>query len=197
VCWMVSVFSLLEAEEAEVEVGTLLACDEGGSTEFCRVSTVPASPIKGRLTDDTVVARSLIFFGRVLDRDCRSLHLVLWRQSLSVACIDLAVLDAPLDKPVVFTIACNTAANAGWAEVEVAHFTLAAVVVLVQNRFAAVVAINAEGCATEVVESGQGRPTKRGLRQLLHHWLHCSRWNVDNGRLVWLKGIGVLGRRVG
>lgn len=66
-CWVVSVVSLLEAEEAKVEVGTLLTGDEGRSTEFCRVSRIPASSMKGQLTDDAVVACSLILFDSVLD----------------------------------------------------------------------------------------------------------------------------------
>ena len=196
VCWVVSVVSLLEAEEAKVEVGTLLTGDEGGRSEFYRVSRIPANSMRGQPTDDAVVACSLIHFDSVLDRDRWCFHLLLRRQSLGVACIDLAILDSPLDEPVVFAIACNTTANAGWAQVEVAHFTLAAVVVLVQNRFAAVVAIDAEGCATEVVESGQGRPTKRGLRRILHQWLHCSGWHVDDGGLILLEGVDVLGRWV-
>ena len=70
----------------------------------------------------------------MLDRHRRGcLRLVLWRQSLGVACVYFAVHDRSLDEPVVFTITCDATVDAGWAQIEVARLALAAVVVLIRD----------------------------------------------------------------
>ena len=162
-CWVVAVFSVLEAEEAEIVVGTLLACDEGRSTEFCKVNMSPGHECGVTLTNNAAVASTLVLLvSRCSLRFCGCwVNFLLWWQSFCVACINLSTLNRSLDEPVVFTITSDTLCNARGAKIEVAHLAFAAVVVLIRNRFTAAIAVNAECCAAEVVEVGDSWPTKR------------------------------------
>jgi len=191
--WVVSVFSVLEAQEAKIKVGTLLACDERGSTKFCRVSRIQAGLTEGRPTNDAAVARSLIVVNSMFECNRWGLQLLLGSQSLGVACVDSAILDRPLDQPVILITTGDTSVDAGRAQVEISRFALAAVVVLVCNRLVAVVAIYAKGCATEIVKCGQGWHAKHWLRRLLPCRLHCRRWGLHRSRLERLEGVHLIG----
>ena len=66
----------------------------------------------------------------------------LWCNCLSSAVDNLPVLNKTLDHPMILTTAKNAITNAGLAEIKVAIIAGTAMIVLIWNRFAAVVAVN-------------------------------------------------------
>jgi len=66
----------------------------------------------------------------------------LWCNCLSSAINDLSVLHETLNHPVILTTAKNTITNAGLAEIKVPIIAGTAVIMLVWDRFTAIVAVN-------------------------------------------------------
>lgn len=78
---------------------------------------------------------------------------------LSGAVGDHAVVDETLDQPMTFATAMISSIDTGLAQIVVTTITDVAVIVLVRDRLAAVIAVNAERSGGEIVEARQGGST--------------------------------------
>lgn len=80
---------------------------------------------------------------------------LLGRNSLCGTIDDHAISDKSFDQPVTLNATIIASVNAGLAQVVIAAITDTAVIVLIGNRFATVVAIDAELTGGKVVRGGQ------------------------------------------
>jgi len=136
------------ARNAEVVILARCAGNEVLLREFCRfVSYNFLSSVSCfRLTLDAAVASTsghcLLLW---LNKSClRPRSNWLWCNGLGSAVDNLAALDKSLDHPVIITLAKNSLIDASLAEIEITIVTGAAVVVLIWDRLAAVVAVDRE-----------------------------------------------------
>ena len=124
------------------------------------------------LTTDAIVAGTLSHL--VFDWSF-SLHLHLfglaWRTRLSDAVDDDAVANEALEQPVVDAIASDTGIDACLTEIEITLLADAAVVVLVWNRLATIVAVDAECTSRKVLERWNRR-----LTQMRGSWSWAGWW---------------------
>jgi hypothetical protein len=105
------------------------------------------------LTVDAAVTGALFEISRSGNLDLLISLVLTWCTGLRDTWDDYAVADEALDEPVIFTLAVDALVDAPLTEIKVAILANAAVIVLVWNSLATMVAVDTEG-ATEVSEAG-------------------------------------------